>query len=130
MKFIIYSNIFFFIPVIAALWLHEWVYFIIGFSACIFSPIYHYLREYHPQKTKLFKTVRDLDWLAAVCSYAYMYYYTFTKVQPQYQMPLAIALTLTIAFFWYGFKFGNYNRTHPWFHTVLPLVSFLVVISK
>jgi CDP-diglyceride synthetase len=130
MKFIVYSNIFFLIPVIAALLLNEWIYFAIGLSACIFSPIYHYLRENHSKHTTLLSVVRKIDWLCAITSYAYMYYFVVTRVSPQYQGSLITALTLTIMFFWYGFKFGNYQRAHPWFHVILPFISLLVVTLK
>ncbi len=129
-KFIVTSNIFLFIPVFAAVHVQEWAYAAIGFSACIFSPIYHYLKSNNSKHIVLLDIIRDLDWLSAIASYGYMYYFIITKVNPDYKSYFIAALTLTMVFFWYGFKFGNYNKTHPWFHVTLPLVSALIVLSK
>jgi hypothetical protein len=129
-NFLVTSNIFLFIPVIAALYVQESTYALIGFSACIFSPIYHYLRSNHSKHIKLLDTVRDLDWLSAVACYAYMYYFVITRVDPDYKKLLLLALSLTMVFFWYGFEFGNYRKTHPWFHITLSFVSLFIVILK
>lgn len=129
-NFLVTSNIFLFIPVFAAVYVQEWTYALIGFSACIFSPIYHYLRINHSKHVKLLDIIRDLDWLSAVACYAYMYYFTFTKVDPDYKKLLITALSLTMVFFWYGFKFGNYRKTHPWFHITLSFVSLSIVLLK
>jgi hypothetical protein len=129
-KFIITSNIFLFIPVIASAIVHEWLYFFFALGISIFSPIFHYLRENNSKRTKLLHAIRDFDWFFAVGAYIYMYYFIFTKVNNQFQVPLTIALSLTGIFFWYGFKFGNYKKFHPWFHIVAPVVSGLIVVSK
>lgn len=129
-KFIITSNIFLFIPVIASALVSEWLYFFFALGISIFSPIFHYLRENKSKRTKLLHIIRDFDWMFALGAYIYMYYFIFTKVDSQFQTLLTIALSLTGIFFIYGFKFGSYKKFHPWFHVVAPIVSGLIVVSK
>ena len=129
-KFIITSNIFLLFPVIAAFYAKEWFYFSIALCVSIFSPIYHYLKESNSKYLTLLSLVKDFDWLFAIAAYIYMYYFIFTNTQVGLRVWLAIALSLTLIFFWYGFRFGDYKKTHPWFHIVTALVSGLIVLSK
>lgn len=129
-KFIVTSNIFLIIPAIAAYYAQEWIYFSIALCVGIFSPTYHYLKESNSKYLFIFKLAKDFDWLFAIVAYYYMYYFIFTKTAAQLHFWLATALTLTLVFFWYGFKFGNYKKTHPWFHVVTGLVSALIVLAK
>lgn len=129
-KFIVSSNILLLLPMIAAAYVHEWIYFTIALGASIFSPTYHYLKESNSKHLSLFKLAKDFDWLFATAAYYYMYYFIFTKVQVELRVWLAVALSLTMMFFWYGFRFGNYKKTHPWFHIITALVSGLIVLSK
>ena len=129
-NYIITSNIFLLFPVIAAFWAREWLYFSIAFGLIIFSTIYHYLSELNPSKTLLLKISKNLDWILASCGYIYMFYYVFTRVNPLFKIPLFIALALTLVFFYYGYKFGNYKKLHPWFHFITFTISGIIVISK
>ncbi len=126
------SNIFLFIPVIAAAWVHEWVYFTIALLASITSPIYHYVVEFYLSKIYLHNTVRAMDWSIALCAYAYMFYYIFTNTAHLFKIPLLLCLTATIIFFWYGFKINinKYKKTHPWFHIITSIISGIIVLSK
>ncbi len=124
------SNIFLFIPVIASALVHEWVYFVFALGISIFSPIYHYLTENNSKNINLRNIAKSLDWFFAVGAHMYMYYFIFTKVDPSLQSILATLLSLSIIFFWYGFKFGNYKKFHPWFHVIAPIISGLIVLSK
>lgn len=124
------SNIFLFLPVIAAAWVGEWIYFSIAFGLSIFSPIYHYLSEFNRSNEKSFKIAKTMDWVFALSAYIYMYYYIFTKVNPSQQILFAILLSLTAIFFWYGYKVSDYKKYHPWFHIIGPIISALIVISK
>ncbi len=128
-NFIITSNIFLLFPLVGSFFMKEWIYFAFVIGLCISSPLYHYLREYHSSKDYLFQTARKLDWIIAGSAYFMMFYYIFTKVNPTYQIPLFIALALTLVLFWYGYKIGNYQKSHPWFHIIAPIVSGLIVIS-
>lgn len=123
-----FSNVFLFLPVIFSAYKGEWIYFFFALGLAIFSPIYHYLTEYKAQKTKLQNIFKSLDWIFAIGAYAYMYYFIFERVE-QYQAILFILLSSTILFFYYGYKFGNYKKWHPWFHVAAPIVSSLIVLS-
>ncbi len=127
MNFMLFSNVFLFLPVIISAWKGEWVYFTFALGLAIFSPIYHYLSENKTDKTNFLKITKNLDWLFAVGAYAYMYYFIFAKVEV-YQNLLFVLLTFTVIFFWYGYKFANYKKWHPWFHIVAPIVSSFIVL--
>jgi hypothetical protein len=124
------SNIFLFIPVIASAMVHEWIYFVFALGLSIFSPIYHYLTEYNSSKIALRNITKKLDWIFALGAHLYMYYFIFTKVQSSLQVTLAVLLSLSVIFFLYGFKFGDYKKSHPWFHVFASIVSGLIVLSK
>lgn len=124
------SNIFLLLPVFGALYMREWIYFIIAFSATITSSLYHYVVEYHPENIQLRKFARNVDWLVAACAYAYMFYYIFTKVIPSLKFILAFCLGLTLVFFWYGYKVRGYKKTHPIFHAVTSIISVIIVLSR
>ncbi len=130
MNFMMLSNIFLFIPVVASAWVHEWLYFFFALGISIFSPIYHYLTEYNSKYVKLRNRAKELDWIFAIGAHIYMYYFIFTNVPHSSQPPLFILLSFSIMFFWYGFKFGDYKKFHPWFHVVAPIISGLIVMSK
>lgn len=123
---ILYTNIFLWIPLFIALWKGEWIYFTIALCLSISSPIYHYLRE-HNSKSKVYTTAREMDWSFAILSYGYMFYFIFAKVAVEMRLLLSAMLFLTIVFFFYGWKFGDYKKLHPWFHVVASLVSSVIV---
>lgn len=125
----LFSNIFLFLPVVAAAWIHEWLYFAFALGLSIFSPLYHYLKIYKPN-SKYLPGVKAADWLIAVGAYLYMFYFIFTKDAPGLRLFLFSALTFTVLFFWYGFRFRKYKNLHPWFHVMAPIVSSIIVISK
>lgn len=124
------SNIFLFMPAVAAFYMHEWIYFTIALIVSVFSVAYHYLKESNSKYLFLLTLAKDFDWLFAIVAYYYIYTFIFTEVNTEFRIPLAIALSLTMVFFWYGFRFGNYKKAHPWFHVVAGLVSVLIVLSK
>lgn len=128
-NFIITSNISFLLPLFASFFMKEWIYFAFAVGLCISSPLYHYLKEHHGSKPHLFVAARKLDWIIACGAYFMMYYYIFTRVDSILRIPLFITLSLTLIFFWYGYKIGNYEKLHPWFHIVAPIVSALIVLS-
>lgn len=128
-EFIVTSNIFFAAPILAAFWMHEWVYFYLAIVAGIVSPIFHYLFESEP-RTLICRMLRVLDWSIAVFAYCYMFYFIFAKDAPSFRAPLALGLVASIIFFWYGFRSSNYEKLHPWFHVVTPLLSAAVVLAK
>ncbi|MDQ5922759.1 MAG: hypothetical protein QG644_467 [Patescibacteria group bacterium] len=126
MSFILFSNIFLFIPVIIAGMKGEWLYFFFALGISIFSPTYHYLKTYK-QNSRFFKFTKDTDWIFAVSAYIYMLYFVIYRVEDNFKFLLGTALILTVLFFWYGFKFHKYQSLHPWFHIVAPIVSGLIV---
>lgn len=127
MNFMLFSNVFLFLPVIISAWKGEWIYFTFALGLAIFSPIYHYLTESKTKKDTFLKITKNLDWLFAIGAYAYMYYFIFERIG-QYQIVLFILLSSTVLFFYYGYKFGNYKKWHPWFHVVAPIVSSFIVL--
>lgn len=129
-KFMVTSNIFLFAPAVAAFYAKEWIYFAIALTVSAFSVTYHYLKESNSKYLFLLSLAKEFDWLFAIVAYYYMYSFIFREVAMEFRAPLAIALSLTLAFFWYGFRFGNYKKAHPWFHVVTGLVSVAVVLSK
>lgn len=68
-----------------------------------------------------------MDWSFAVISFGYMSYFIFTKVATELRFYLSAMLVLTIIFFFYGWRFGNYQKLHPWFHVIASLVSGVIV---
>ena len=129
-NFMMLSNIFLFLPVVASAYVHEWIYFIFASGISIFSTVYHYLKENHSKNKKLVSIVKKLDWVFAVGSYIYMYYFIFAEVTYSLHLILAILLSMTAIFFWYGWKVGNYHKIHPWFHVFEGTISALIVLSK
>ncbi|MBP9714896.1 MAG: hypothetical protein KBD52_00170 [Candidatus Pacebacteria bacterium] len=126
MPFIISSNIFLLVPFFVSLLKGEWLYFAFAVGLLISSIGYHYIKLYKPSSV-FFKFFKTLDWVVAVSAYAYMFYFIFTKVENIFQLPLILLLLVTIVFFWYGYKFSNYHKFHPWFHVVAFTASGLVV---
>lgn len=128
MDFIVTSNIFLFIPVLIAAKKGEWLYFILALALCVSSPIFHYLYS-HNTKSVLFGPIRKTDWIIAITSYIYMFYFIFAKIR-QYQLLLTFLLVATALFFFYGYKFGNYKKLHPWFHIFAPIISGIIIYLK
>lgn len=123
---ILTSNIFLLVPTIIAYAKSEWVYLAFCLGLCVASPMYHYLKIYN-RGSKMFPFFKALDWIVGIGAYFYMYYFIFTKVVVGWQIALAVLLTLTVAVFIYGFKFGDYNKSHPWYHLFVFLTSGLIV---
>lgn len=120
------SNIFLLVPTLISAWKGEWLYFVFCAGLCVASPMYHYLSLYN-RNSKMFPFFRALDWVVGIGAYGGMYYYIFYKVPAMYQIPLAILLAMTIVFFIYGWRFGNYQKLHPWFHVFAFLTSGLII---
>ena len=110
--------------------MEEWIYFAFSVGLIFASPSYHYLKEFHPSFKIILNLFKDSDWIIALGAYCYMFYYIFTKVTLSLQIPFTIALVISLLFFWYGFKYGDYKKLHPWFHIFAFTISGLIVISK
>lgn len=124
--FMLSSNIFLAIPVVIAFYKSEWIYFFFALGLFIFSPLYHFFDIYNDSSNFL-QLFRALDWINALGAYIYMYYFIFFKLPKKYRIFLFVFLTLTVIFFIYGYKFGNYEIWHPYFHILAPIVSGLIV---
>lgn len=120
------SNIFLIVPAIVAGVYHQWLYCFFASGIFIFSPLFHWQRITNP-KSRLFTLFKILDWFFAVGAFLYMYYYTYTYTT-KYQTSLFILLTLVVVFFWYGWKRASYEKLHPWFHIIAPLVSTAILV--
>ncbi len=126
-KIMMFSNIFLILPVIFALIYQEWLYFLLAFGLFIFSPLFHWykIKYYKSYKFNLFMT---LDWVFAVVAFIYMYIYTYKNLIDFYRYIFITLLTLIILFFFYGWKRGDYEKWHPIFHVLAPIVSSLILI--
>lgn len=129
MNFMMVSNLFLILPVIAAAVVHEWLYFTFAVVLVIVSSLYHYLSERKQTASLLFNAARTFDWSIAIAAYIYMYYFIVTYVSTAHRLLLMIPLFLTIVFFWYGYKFGTYKTFHPWFHVFASIISVVIVLS-
>ncbi len=121
------SNIFLGLPVIFAAMYHQWLYCFFAGGLFIFSPLFHWYRIYSP-KSLSFKVFKTFDWLFAVSAFLYMYYYIYQYTQGSAMPILFFLLTSVVIFFWYGWKRADYEKSHPWFHIVAPMVSSLILI--
>jgi len=126
-RFMIFSNIFLILPVIFAGVYHQWLYCFFATGLFIFSPLFHWYRT-NSVNSILYSLFKTLDWIFAVCAFIYMYYYIYEYTQGSIKLMLFILLSLVVLFFWYGWKRADYEKYHPWFHIVAPLVSSLILI--
>jgi hypothetical protein len=125
--FMMVSNIFLIVPAIVAGTYHQWLYCFFASGIFIFSPFFHWYRIKNSIST-YFRTFKTIDWLFAVSAFLYMYYYTY-RYTDNYRPALIILLTLVVVFFWYGWKHGSYEKFHPWFHILAPLVSTAILVA-
>lgn len=124
--FMMVSNIFLVLPAIVAGMYHQWLYCFFASGIFFFSPLFHRYRIIKPE-SRLFRLFKTFDWLFAVGAFLYMYYYIYAFTD-SYQTTLFVLLTLVVIFFWYGWKRASYEKFHPWFHIVAPLVSTLILV--
>ncbi len=121
------SNIFLIMPVLFAGAYHQWLYFFFASGLCIFSPLYHWYKTKNPQSPS-FILYKTCDWAFALGAFVYMYYYIYRNVFGQSKTILYILLSLVVAFFWYGWKRADYEKLHPWFHVIAPIVSSAILV--
>lgn len=125
-KIMMWSNIFLILPVIFSFIYKENIYFFLALGLFILSPLYHL---WSIKKFKNIKIIKYLDWIFAISAFFYMYLYTYLYVVNIYKKYiLYILLFFVVVFFWYGWKKGYYEKLHPWFHVVAPIVSSLILI--
>ena len=122
-----YSNIFLSLPVIFGGIYQQWLYCFLASGLFVFSPLYHWYKINKPSSF-LFKLFKKLDWLFAISAFAYMYYYTYQKIEGYKGIIFYILLTLVLVFFWYGYKKNDYEKWHPWFHIIAPIISSAILI--
>jgi CDP-diglyceride synthetase len=122
-----FSNLFLVLPVIFAGIYHQWIYCFLASGLLIFSPLYHWYRINNPNSL-YFNLFRKCDWLFAVGAFLYMYYYVYQYVSVDYKVIFFALLSLVVLFFWYGYKKSDYEKMHPWFHIVAPIISSAILI--
>jgi hypothetical protein len=122
------SNMFLLLPVLLAVWYGEWLYALIAFGLVVFSPLFHWYRITN-QKSFAYWACRRIDWIFAVIAFFFMYYYVALNIRGATAFVLYAALSSIIIFFWYGWKKGDYDKLHPWFHTIAPIVSIVILIA-
>lgn len=123
----IISNVFLAFPVIFAGIYREWIYCFLAGGLLIFSPLYHISKIKSPVSL-YFKIFKKFDWLFAIGAFLYMYNYVYLHISGGYQFVFYVLLSLVILFFWYGYKKGDYQKTHPWFHIIAPIISSAILI--
>ncbi|MFA6514986.1 MAG: hypothetical protein WCT42_01830 [Candidatus Paceibacterota bacterium] len=126
-KLMMISNIFLVLPVIFAGVYHQWLYCFLASGLLVFSPLYHW---YKINKTTSFSfnLFKKLDWMFAIGAFIYMYYYTYQNIEGYNQIIFYILLSLILVFFWYGYKKNDYEKWHPWFHIIAPIISSAILI--
>ncbi len=123
----IWSNTFLLFPVFFSLIYKEYLYLFFSIGIAVFSTLYHlYSRKRHHG---LFKLFRMFDWLFAIGSFTYMYLYSYLYMSSVVKIMFIILLTLVILFFFYGWKRGDYEKLHPWFHIIAGIVSAGILIA-
>ena len=120
------SNIFLSLPVIFAVIYHQWIYCFLASGLLIFSPLYHWFKI-NKNDSLYFNIFKKLDWLFALSAFIYMYYYVHQYILTN-NLPLYILLTFILIYFWYGYKKGDYEKTHPWFHVIAPIISSAILV--
>lgn len=120
------SNVFLVLPVIFAAMYQSWLYLFLAAGLFIFSPLYHWYDMYRP-KSVLSRWFRNIDVLFARCAFVYMYYYALRYSPGLYGIVMCILLSLTVLFFWYA-QGHRYQKWHPWFHVLAPIVSSAILI--
>jgi hypothetical protein len=121
------SNIFLVLPVVFAGLYHQWIYFFLASGLLVFSPLFHWFRIKNVQSMNfiLFKVI---DWLFGIGAFVYMYLYSFQKMSASFAVLFSILLTITLIFFFYGWRYGEYEKWHPWFHFFAPVISSAILI--
>ncbi len=127
-RFIMLSNVFLILPVIFAALYHQWLYCFFATGLFIFSRLFHWYRISN-RSSQLFQIFKTADWMFAVGAFLYMYFYIYTYTKGKVELILNTLLTLVVVFFWYGWKRADYEKLHPWFHVVAPVVSSLILIA-
>ena len=120
------SNIFLILPALTAALYQQWLYCFFATGIFIFSPIFHWYRLID-RKSKQFTIFKILDWSFAVSAFLYMYYYIYIYAT-NYKITLFTLLTLVVLFFWYGWKRASYEKLHPLFHIIAPIVSTAILL--
>lgn len=123
----ILSNIFLSLPVIYAGIYHQWLYCFLASGLLIFSPLYHWHKTDRPGSF-YFKLFKKLDWMFAISAFVYMYYYTYENIGGYKQFIFYTSLSLVLVFFWYGYKKNDYEKWHPWFHIIAPIISSAILM--
>lgn len=126
-KLMMTSNIFLVLPVIFASIYQQWLYCFLASGLLFFSPLYHWFKINKPDSL-YFNLFKKLDWSFAISAFIYMYYYTYKNIDKYQQIIFYILLSLVLLFFWYGYKRNDYEKWHPWFHIIAPIISSAILI--
>lgn len=121
------SNVFLILPVVYATIYHEWLYLFFASGIFVFSPLYHWYKMTRSHSIQ-FRVYKAADWMFALGAFMYMYYYIYVHLMGQSQLTLFALLSLTVVFFWYGWQRADYEKYHPWFHIIAPIVSSVILV--
>ena len=126
-RIMMYSNIFLALPVIFAGIYEQWLYLFFASGLLMFSPLFHLYRIKNPASRYYF-FFRKMDWSFAFGAFFYMYFYVYQYIKGNEKYVFYTLLFLVILFFWYGYKKGDYEKLHPYFHIIAPIVSSAILL--
>lgn len=126
-SFMMISNIFLVLPVIFAIFYKEWLYCFFASGLFLFSPLYHWYKINKPNSF-CFKLFKKADWFFAVGAFIYMYYYVLRNIKGNESFIFYTLLSLVLIFFWYGYKKADYEKWHPYFHIIAPIISSTILV--
>ena len=125
--FILLSNLFLILPALFAAIYSEWLFCFFAGGLFIFSPLFHWRRITNPSGA-YFVIFRLIDWAFATTVFVYMYRYVYHHFIHDVALLFYASLLLVIIFFLYGWRRGDYNMWHPWFHIIASIVSSAILI--
>lgn len=125
-RFVLFSNIALVAPVYLAARYHEWIYFAIISGLLVFSLLFHWFRIVAIHSVP-YGILRKLDWLFALSAFGYMFYFIYEHLYGTRASIFYLLLIFVLLLFWYGWKEGDYNTWHPWFHIFAAMISSLVL---
>ncbi len=121
-----FSNVFLVIPMVYAGLYGEQFFFYFALGILLCSPLFHWYKIMAPE-SRPFWVFRIADWIFAVGCFGYMYWYVSDSIGGVPGTVLHVCLAAVIIFFWYGWRYGNYAKLHPWFHAAAGLLSFVIL---
>ncbi len=129
-KLVMYTNVLFLLPILAAWYRHEWIYFTLSLSIGIMSASFHFL-EY--KKDNRFLSLRTYDRILSGVCYAYMIYFSIVFLSFQNTLIAFLGLVFSIILYIYSKLQKIQEKEYFWhtlFHICISLVAAIIVLLK